>query len=76
MCFYYLPKVGLATLGINISLTAKQLHPWAWEVPEALYTEYVSSYGHVNEPRTNWRPLLARAVDKLLSGHGFRNCTA
>jgi len=56
---------GIATLGINISLATKQNKPWAHNVPEDIYNEYVVPYAHVNEARNNWRPLLTRAVDKI-----------
>ena len=49
---------GIATLGINISLAAKQKYFWAANVSEELYYEYVVTYSHVNEARNNWRPFL------------------
>ena len=42
-------ELGVATLGINISLETKQLRPWAANVPEDVYNEYVVTYAHVNE---------------------------
>ena len=59
--------LGIATLGINISLATKQKRPWAWDIPEDIYNEYVVTYGQVNEARTNWRPMLTEAVAELLS---------
>ena len=60
--------LGLATLGINISLTTKQTRSWAFEVPEEIYYEYVVTYAHANEARSNWKPFLTEVVDKILNG--------
>ena len=46
---------GIATLGINISLEAKQKYFWAANVSEEIYFEFVIPYAHVNEARNNWR---------------------
>ena len=60
--------LGVATLGINISLATKQMRSWAFEVPEDIYSEYVIAYAHANEGRSNWRPFLTEVVDKILNG--------
>merc|ERR1712037_890657 len=60
--------LGVATLGINISLATKQSRSWAYEVPEDVFYEYVATYAHVNEARSNWRPFLTEVVDKILNG--------
>merc|ERR1712037_644124 len=60
--------LGIATLGINISLTTKQSRSWAYEVPEDVFYEYVATYAHANEARSNWRPFLTEVVDKILNG--------
>lgn len=61
--------LGIATLGINISLTTKQNRSWAWNVPEDIYNEYVVSYAQVNEARNNWRPFLTKVVNSLLESN-------
>jgi hypothetical protein len=58
---------GVATVGINASLAAQQASPWAWSVPQTVFNEWVAPYCHVNEARTDWRPLLAPAVSSLFS---------
>ena len=60
--------LGVATLGINISLATKQMRSWAFEVPEDIYSEYVIAYAHANEARSNWRPFLTEVVGKILNG--------
>ena len=60
--------LGVATLGINISLATKQMRSWAFEVPEDIYSEYVITYAHANEARSNWRPFLTEVVGKILNG--------
>ena len=42
---------GIATLGINISLEAKQKYFWASNVSEEIYHEFVITYANVNEAR-------------------------
>ena len=59
-------ELGVATLGINISLETKQLRPWAADVPEDVYNEYVVTYAHVNEARSNWRAFLTPVIDIIL----------
>jgi len=61
--------LGVATLGINASLAAKQKYFWASNVSQDVYYEFVSSYAHVNEARNNWRPFLTEVVEKILSDH-------
>ena len=58
---------GVGTVGINNAIAAKQLYPWASTVPEDVWLEYVVPYAHVNEGRTNWRPVLRDAVDYILA---------
>ena len=60
---------GVATLGINISLATKQSKPWANNVPEDIFNEFVVTYAHVNEARNNWRPFLTKAVDDILKAN-------
>ena len=60
--------LGIATLGINISLATKQARKWAFEVPEDIFYEYVVTYAHANEARSNWRPFLTEVVGKILNG--------
>merc|ERR1711931_485128 len=56
---------GIATIGINISLATKQSNPWAYDLSEDIFNEYVVPYAHVNEARNNWRPFLTKAVNKI-----------
>ena len=58
---------GIATIGINSSLTTKQKNPWARDVSEDIFYEYVVPYAHVNEARNNWRPFLTTAVNQILA---------
>jgi len=60
--------LGVATLGINISLATKLTYEWAFEVPEDIFYEYVVTFAHANEARSNWRPFLTDVVDKILNG--------
>ena len=60
---------GVATLGINISLAAKQKYFWAGNVSEDVYYEYVVTFSHVNEARNNWRPYLTQVVEKIIKDH-------
>ena len=60
---------GIATLGINVSLAAKQTSPWAWVVSQDIFNEWVASYAFVNEGRTNWRPLLASSVQAVIAAN-------
>jgi len=60
--------LGVATLGINISIATKQARSWAYEVPEDIFYEYVVTYAHANEARSNWRPFLTEVVGKILNG--------
>lgn len=53
---------GVASVGLNMSLEAKATYPWAATVPKAIFEEYVAAYSFINEPRTNWRPLIAAAL--------------
>ena len=46
---------GIATLGINMSLEAKQKYFWAGNVSEDIFHEFVVPFSHVNEARNNWR---------------------
>ena len=60
---------GIATVGINISLATKQSKPWAHDVSEDIFNEYVVPYAHVNEARNNWRPLLTKAVNDVFAAN-------
>jgi hypothetical protein len=66
-------ELGLATLGINISLATKRTRPWAWDMPQDIFNEYVVTYAHVNEARTNWRPFLTSVVDTILKDNHPRS---
>jgi len=60
---------GIATLGINISLEAKQKYFWASNVSEEIYHEFVITYANVNEARNNWRPYLTEVIERILGDH-------
>ena len=50
--------------------------PWASPslVPDPVFLEYVLPYAALNEPRTNWRPLLLERLAPLLQeGEGAKN---
>mmetsp|Transcript_19852 Transcript_19852/g.39733 ORF Transcript_19852/g.39733 Transcript_19852/m.39733 type:complete len:324 (-) Transcript_19852:73-1044(-) len=58
---------GIATVGLNISLVAQQTFPWAWDLPQSVFNEYVATFAHVNEARNNWRPVLSAATAQILA---------
>ena len=59
-------NAGIASLGANLSLTAKMDLPWAVAVPQDVFNDYVLPYASVNEARTNWRQLLFSALMPLV----------
>ena len=60
-------EVGVASLGANATLGARAAYSWAAAVPRSTFEDYVLPYACVNEPRTDWHPLLAAAVDPILA---------
>ncbi|KAJ1446222.1 hypothetical protein M885DRAFT_547317 [Pelagophyceae sp. CCMP2097] len=66
---------GVAAVGIHMALAAKNAYPWAAAVPKDAFLEYVVPYASANEPRTNWRPLLAKALGPALNDLAAINAT-
>ena len=60
---------GIATLGINISLEARQKYFWTANVSKDIFHEFVVPYAHVNEARNNWRPYLTSVVERIMMDH-------
>jgi transglutaminase-like putative cysteine protease len=54
---------------VSYSLLAKDLYAWTDLIPKSVYLEYVVPYAVVNEPRTDHRPLLFRALRDDLRGY-------
>uniref|UniRef100_A0A7S3K6I7 Transglutaminase-like domain-containing protein n=1 Tax=Aureoumbra lagunensis TaxID=44058 RepID=A0A7S3K6I7_9STRA len=48
---------GIASVGINMSVMAQASYPWAAEISQNMFNEYVATYAMTNEPRTSWREL-------------------
>jgi len=61
---------GVASLGANLSLQTRATYTWASSVPKDIWQDYVLPYALVNEPRTNWRPLLAATLGPLVERYG------
>lgn len=59
-------NIGVASVGVNMSIDAKQKYLWARPVTQEIYEEYVSSYAFINEPRTNWRQLIGGVPDSIV----------
>jgi Transglutaminase-like superfamily len=57
---------GLIGPSIKLALDTKANFTWTDDLPRGIFYEYVMSYAHTNEGRTNWRPLLKQAVDPLI----------
>ena len=58
---------GLATMGVNASLAAKSMYPWAAEVPKDLWYDYNLPYASVNEARSDWRPYINSKIAPLVA---------
>jgi len=52
---------GIVGPTIQYALDAKA-YPWTSGIPKDIYLEYVASFANTNEPRSNWRPLLANIL--------------
>jgi hypothetical protein len=59
---------GIVGVGINASLTAKSVFPWARDIPRDYWYDYNLAYCTVNEARNNWRPYLHNKTLPLLKG--------
>ena len=60
---------GIVNGTVSYSLLAKDLYAWTDLIPKSVYLEYVVPYAVVNEPRTDHRPLLFRALRDDLRGY-------
>ena len=60
---------GIVNGTVSHSLLAKEIYPWTDLIPKSVYLEYVVPYAVVNEPRTDHRPLLFRALRGDLRGY-------
>jgi transglutaminase-like putative cysteine protease len=50
-----------------MSIATQMSSPWATSIPKSVWLEFVATYSHTNEARTNWRPLLSDSVTSILS---------
>eukprot|EP00658_Telonema_sp_P-2_P084764 TRINITY_DN9502_c0_g3_i1.p1 TRINITY_DN9502_c0_g3~~TRINITY_DN9502_c0_g3_i1.p1 ORF type:complete len:330 (+),score=66.52 TRINITY_DN9502_c0_g3_i1:68-1057(+) len=61
---------GIVSPTVNLSLTARQIFPWAASVPRSIWESGVLPYSCVNEARTDWRQLMWNALLPTLSNLG------
>ena len=63
---------GLVGTNVRLAVDAKS-YPWTNQIPEDIFMEYVVPFVNLNEPRTNWRPLLTASLEptvkRLLKQH-------
>ena len=59
---------GILNQTLYYSLLTKSLYPWTDAIPRSIYLEYVVSFAIVNEPRTDYRPLLFETLREALKG--------
>lgn len=57
---------GIVGTTVQYALDAKA-YPWTSDIPKDIYLEYVASFANTNEPRSNWRPLLAKALSPTIN---------
>lgn len=57
---------GIVGPTVEMALMCKMNYTWTNALPKSIFYEYVLNYANTNEARTNWRPLLAEAVEPLL----------
>jgi len=57
---------GILVPTINISLTARDVFPWAETIPKDIWLNYVLPYASVNEPRVDWRTLFSKKLGPLV----------
>lgn len=67
---------GIVGTNINLAIHTKS-YPWTDKVSEDIFMEYIVSFVNLNEPRTNWRPLLKEVLEptvkRLLQQHNDNN---
>lgn len=59
-------KEGILGPTVTIALTARDVFPWAEDVPKDIWLNYVLPYANVNEPRVDWRTLLSNKVGPVV----------
>ena len=64
-------EFGVASVGANATLSARQSNAWAAAVPRDVFRDYVLPYACANEPRTNWISLIGAAVEHVSILGGF-----
>lgn len=62
---------GILPPTVNISLTARDVYPWAETIPKDIWLNYVLPYANVNEPRNDWRELFAKKLSPLVQNLTF-----
>lgn len=62
---------GIVPPTINVSLTARDVYPWAETIPKDIWLNYVLPYANVNEPRNDWRDLFAKKLSPLVQNQTF-----
>ena len=58
---------GIVNRTVHLALQTKVDYAWADSVPRHIFFEYISNYACANEARTNWRPLFAGAVQRIIA---------
>ena len=62
---------GIAAATADISVDAKQKFPWAWDIEQDIFHDFVLPYANVNEARSSWRPFLLNALSPLVLNSSF-----
>lgn len=62
---------GILPPTVNLSLAARQRFPWAANVPQDIWEDYVLPYASVNEARNDWRQLLAATLTNFVQNATF-----
>jgi len=63
---------GILGPTLNVSLTARDLLPWAENIPKDIWLNYVLPYANVNEPRVDWRTLLSSELRPLVQNPTYQ----
>ena len=61
---------GIVNRTVHLALQTKVDYAWADSVPRHIFFEYILNYACANEARTNWRPLFAGAVQRIIAAAG------
>ena len=61
---------GIVNRTVHLALQTKVDYAWADSVPRHIFFEYILNYACANEARTNWRPLFAGAVQRIIATAG------